>query len=133
MMDIKGVLLQWFIIFFDKSTASLPVKSASGSIIKNKNISNKKLAKELHKPIIRKFEKKRQYYRQYLGCWQTKGKSKGKPNEILVDKGSEFYNRSMKSWLEKNAIEIYSTDNEGKPAVVERFIRTLKNKIYYMT
>ena len=31
-----------------------------------------------------------------------------KPNKILVDKGSEFYNRSMKSWLERmNGIEIY--------------------------
>ena len=40
----------------------------------------------------------------------------------------------MKSWLEKNAIEMYSTHNEGKSAVAERFIRTLKNKIYeYMT
>ena len=29
-----------------------------------------------------------------------------KPNEILVDKGIEFYNRSMKSWLEKNDIEM---------------------------
>ena len=39
----------------------------------------------------------------------------------------------MKSWLEKNDIEMYSTHNEGK-SVVERFIRTLKNKIYkYMT
>ena len=40
----------------------------------------------------------------------------------------------MKSWLEKNDIEIYSTHNEGKSVVAERFIRTLKNKIYkYMT
>ena len=28
-------------------------------------------------------------------------KSNCKPNKIWVDKGSEFYNRSMKSWLEK--------------------------------
>ena len=35
----------------------------------------------------------------------------------------------MKSWLEKNAIEIYSTHNEGKSVVIERFVRTLKNKI----
>ena len=61
-------------------------------------------------------------------------KSNRKPNKIWVDKGSEFYNRSMKSWLEKNAIEIYSTRNEGKSVVAERFIRTLKSKIYeYMT
>ena len=40
----------------------------------------------------------------------------------------------MKSWLEKSAIEMYSTHNEGKPVVSERFIRILKNKIYkYMT
>ena len=40
----------------------------------------------------------------------------------------------MKSWLEKNEIEMYSTHNKGKPVVAERFIRTIKNKIYkYMT
>ena len=36
----------------------------------------------------------------------------------------------MKSWLRKNYIEMYSTHNEGKSVVAERFIRTLKNKIY---
>ena len=40
----------------------------------------------------------------------------------------------MKSWLEKNDIEMYSTHNEGKSVVAERFIRILKNKIHkYMT
>ena len=40
----------------------------------------------------------------------------------------------MKSWLEKNAIKMYSTYNEGKSVIAERFIRNLKNKIYkYMT
>ena len=53
---------------------------------------------------------------------------------MWVEKGSEFYNRSVKSWLEKNDIEMYSTHHEGKSGVAERFIRTLKNKIYkYMT
>ena len=47
-----------------------------------------------------------------------------KPNKIWVEKGSEFYNRSMKSWLEKHDIEMYSTYNEGKPVVAERVIRT---------
>ena len=60
--------------------------------------------------------------------------SNSKPNKIWVDKGSEFYKRSMKSWLQDNGIEMYSTQNEGKSVVAERFIRTLKNKIYkYMT
>ena len=40
----------------------------------------------------------------------------------------------MKSWLRDNNIEIYSTHNEGKSVVVERFIRTVRTKIYkYMT
>ena len=60
--------------------------------------------------------------------------SKRNPNKIWVDKGSEFYIRSMKSWLEKNRRETYSTHNEGKSVVAKRFIRTLENKIYkYMT
>ena len=40
----------------------------------------------------------------------------------------------MKSWLEKNDIETYSTHYEEKSVVAERFIRTLRNKTYkYMT
>ena len=57
-------------------------------------------------------------------------KSNRKPNKIWVDKGKELYNRSMKSWLEKSDIEMYSTHNEGKYVVPERFIRTIKSKIY---
>ena len=39
----------------------------------------------------------------------------------------------MKSWLEKSYIEIYSTHNEGKSVIAERFIRNLKNKSYKYT
>ena len=53
-----------------------------------------------------------------------------KPNKIWVDKGSEFYNASFKKWLQDNDIVMYSTNNEGKSVVAERFIRTLKSKIY---
>ena len=60
--------------------------------------------------------------------------SNRKTNKIWVDKGSEFYNSSFKKWLKDNDIEMYSIHNEGKSVVAERFIRTLKNKIYkYMT
>ena len=52
-----------------------------------------------------------------------------KPNKIWVDKGNGFYNRSLKSWLEDNGMEMHSIHNEGKSVVAERFIRTLKNKI----
>ena len=53
-----------------------------------------------------------------------------KPNKIWVDQGSEFYNNSFKDFLKINNIEMYSTFNEGKSVVAERFIRTLKNKIF---
>ena len=56
-----------------------------------------------------------------------------KPNKIWVDKGSAFYNRSIKSCLEKNAIEMYSRHNQGKSVVAERFLRILRNKIYKFT
>ena len=67
--------------------------------------------------------------------------SKRKPNNILFglrfdsfNSCSEFYNRSMKLWLEKNDIKMYSRYNEGKSVIAERFVPTLKNKIYkYMT
>ena len=60
--------------------------------------------------------------------------SNRKPNKIWVDKGSESYNASFKKWLQDNDIVMYSTHIEGKSVVAERFIRTLKSKIYkYIT
>ena len=55
--------------------------------------------------------------------------SKRKPNKIWVNQDSEFHNRSLKSWLQDNNIEMYSTHNEGNSAVAERFISTLKSKV----
>ena len=46
-----------------------------------------------------------------------------KPSKIWLDKVTEFNKSSMKSWLQDNNIGIYSTHNEGKPAVVEQFIQ----------
>ena len=53
-----------------------------------------------------------------------------KQNKIWTDQGSEFYNNSFKVFLKINNIEMYSTYNEGKSVVAERFIKTLKNKIF---
>ena len=50
--------------------------------------------------------------------------------KIWVDQGSEFYNNSFKDFLKINNIQMYSTCNEEKSVVAERFIRTLKNKIF---
>ena len=52
--------------FFDKQSASLLDKSANGSGFKN--ISNEKLAEELHKPIIRKIKSTFIFRIQYLRC-----------------------------------------------------------------
>ena len=59
--------------------------------------------------------------------------SKRKPNKIWVDQGSEFYNTHFIKWLKNNNIEMYSTHNEGKSVVAERFIRTLKKIYKHMT
>ena len=55
-------------------------------------------------------------------------------NKTLVNKQSEFYNRSTNSWLQDNDTKMYSTHNEGKSVVSKKIIRTAKNKTYeYMT
>ena len=50
------------------------------------------------------------------------------PNKVWADQGSEFYNNSFKDFLKINNIEMYSTYNEGKFIVAERFIGTLKKQ-----
>ena len=54
--------------------------------------------------------------------------SKRKPNKIWVIQGSEFYKNPFKKWVKDNDINMHSTHNEGKSAVAERFINTLKKK-----
>ena len=56
--------------------------------------------------------------------------AKGRPNKIWVDQGRKFYNNHFRKCLKDSNIEMCSTYNEGKYFVAERFIRTLKNKIY---
>ena len=56
--------------------------------------------------------------------------SNRKPNTVWVDKGKVFYNRSMKSFYQNIDIEMFSTHNEGKYVIAERFIIALKNKIH---
>ena len=160
--------------FFDK-------KSTGSGFKKLKNMtkpSSSILADELHKPIIRKFNKRKVYSQFKDNIWgvdladmqslsrKNKGikyllcaidlfskyafviplkdkkatsivnafnkiikQSNRKPNKIWVDQGGEFYN-VFEKWLSDNNIIMYSTYNEGKSVVAERFIRTLKNKLY---
>ena len=48
-----------------------------------------------------------------------------KPEKMWVDKGKEFYNKYV-----KDLIKLYSTENEEKSSVVERWIRTMKEKMW---
>ena len=53
-----------------------------------------------------------------------------KPNKIWVDQGDDFYKKLFKRFLNINNIEMCSAYKEGKSVVAEKFIRTLKNKIF---
>ena len=172
---------------FLDSKVALPDKKSVGSGAKRVNTKitpqNEQLAEELHKPIIRKFKKRKVYstfkdniwgvdladmkllskynkevrfllciidiFSKYAWVVPLKDKkgisivkafqiilkqSNRKANKIWVDKGSEFYNAYFKKWLRDDDIVMYSTHNEGKFVAAERFIRTLKSKIYkYMS
>ena len=51
-------------------------------------------------------------------------------NQLWVDQGRKFSNKLMQKWLDNNNVLIYSTYNEGKSVVAERFLRIVKCKIY---
>ena len=53
-----------------------------------------------------------------------------KPGKLWVDEGKEFYNSTLKKWLANHHIDMYSTHNEGKAVVVERFNRTMKSRMW---
>ena len=140
---------------------------------------NEQLLEELHKPGIKKFERRKICARfkdniwtadlaemeslssknrnvKYLLCvinffiknaWinslkdkkgktvlnafkKTVNRSNNKPNESWLYQGREFCNKLMQEWLNNNDILMYLTQNEGKSVIAERFIKTLKVKIY---
>lgn len=49
-----------------------------------------------------------------------------RPENVWVDKGKEFYNKNVKAL----GVELYSTENEEKSCVVERWNRTMKDKMF---
>ena len=53
-----------------------------------------------------------------------------KPKKLWVDKGKEFYNKDVSEVLDKNNIEIYSTNNDEKCSVIERWNRTIKTQLW---
>ena len=167
----QRVLASMIYKFFDKNLM--------GSGFKKLKNSSSLLADELHKPIIKKFDKRKVYLQlkdniwgvDLVGMQSLSRKNKGikhllcaidlyskyafviplkdkkgirivnafnkiikqssrKPHKIWVDQGGEFYNNVFEKWLSDNDINMYSMYYEGKSVVAERFIRTLKNKLY---
>ena len=49
------------------------------------------------------------------------------PSHLWTDKGTEFYNQQLRRVLEANNVTLYSTENEVKSSVVERWNWTMKN------
>ena len=53
-----------------------------------------------------------------------------KPQYLWTDKGKEYYNKHVKELLDKNKITLYSTENEEKSSVCERWNRTIKTQMW---
>ena len=63
-------------------------------------------------------------------AFKTILKEDRKPEYLWVDKGKEYYDKHVKDLLEKNNIRMYSTENEEKSSVCERWNRTIKTKMW---
>ena len=63
-------------------------------------------------------------------AFKTIFKEERKPQYLWTDKGKEYYNKHVKELLDKNKITLYSTENEEKSSVCERWNRTIKSKMW---
>ena len=52
------------------------------------------------------------------------------PNRFQTDRGTEFYNRTFQRWVKDQGMGHFSTEGDAKAAVVKRFNRTLKERLY---
>ncbi|PIK55305.1 hypothetical protein BSL78_07777 [Apostichopus japonicus] len=53
-----------------------------------------------------------------------------RPKKLQTDKGGEFLNKTVQTFLKSNRIQYFTTNNETKASIVERFNRTLKSKMW---
>ena len=63
-------------------------------------------------------------------AFKTIFKEGRKPKKLWTDKGREFYNKDMDDLRKLYDIELYSTENEEKSSIAERWIRTMKEKMF---
>ena len=52
------------------------------------------------------------------------------PQTLWTDNGKEFYNRLMKELVERNNGDLYSTEDEERSSVVQRWNRTIKHMMW---
>ena len=52
------------------------------------------------------------------------------PLRVQTDDGKEFFNKTVQAWFKKRGWHHFSTKGDAKAAVVERFHRTLKQRMY---
>ena len=159
MMDINVGMFQWFIKFFHKKTSGGTVNNEIISNKELAEKLQKSIIRKFNKrndvadmQLISKFNAEFRFllcaidicskYTWVIPLKDKKGititnafqkivdESNCKLDMIWVDDGSKFYNKSIKSFLQKKDIEKYSRHNEGKSDIAKRFIRTIKNKIH---
>ena len=53
-----------------------------------------------------------------------------KPHKIMMDQGTEFFNKSFQTLLKNEGIELFNMFNKTKASIVERVIRTFKTKMW---
>ena len=53
-----------------------------------------------------------------------------KPNRLQTDKGKEFVNKLVQDFLKEKAIHHFASESDQKAAMVERFNRTLKTRMW---
>lgn len=73
---------------------------------------------------------KRKNATSVLGALKTVFKKLGTVKHIQSDKGREFWNSPCQRFFAQKGVNHYSSESEYKTSVVERFNRTLKNKLY---
>lgn len=73
---------------------------------------------------------KRKNAASVLAALKTLFKKLGAVKHIESDKGKEFWNSSCRKFFAQKGVNHYSSESEYKASVVERFNRTLKNKLY---
>ena len=63
-------------------------------------------------------------------AFKTIFKEERQPQCVWIDKGKEFYNKHLKEFLDKHDITIYLTENEENSSIVERWNRTIKQRMW---